>query len=234
MIGSIMKCGLPRACTSPAARVSVVGTPINLMPCEACTRPGLPTSIFGLRAFCKSGGSQPISSSAPPSIKTSAVRSCTTKLGRASTKCESSVGFAKTVTCTLSPPISRASEPKSGNVATTLSLASAEKAHAKVVESTKRICFMSLKFMRSMCAENEFELKKNRIDFALREEKVFFEKVVIVLQSEFRKFGWIPGEIRANPQAGLSFVVVGKLGIGHVQVVAANTCDPTFFEPPQH
>jgi hypothetical protein len=93
---------------------------------------------------------------------------------------------------------------------------------------------LCLKFVRSMCAENEFELKKNRIDFALREEKVFFEKVVIVLQSEFRKFGWIPGEIRANPRTGLSFVIVGKLGIGHVQVVAANTCDPPFFESPEH
>jgi hypothetical protein len=91
-----------------------------------------------------------------------------------------------------------------------------------------------LKLMRSMCAENEFELKKNRIDFALREEKVFFEKVMIVLQSEFRKFGWIPGEIRANPRTGLSFVIVGKLGIGHVQVVAANTCDPPFSESPEH
>ena len=52
-----------------------------------------------------------------------------------------------------------------------------------------------------MCAQDEFELKKNRIDFALRKEKVFFEKVVIVLQSEFRKFGWIPGEIRRDSGA---------------------------------
>ena len=114
MIGSIMKCGLPSACTSPAARVTFAGTFIKRTPCEACTRPGLPTSIFGLRAFCRSGGSQPISSSAPPSIRTSALRSCTTKLGRASTKCGSSVGLASVVTSTLSPPISRASAAEIG------------------------------------------------------------------------------------------------------------------------
>src|SRR6266581_3820718 len=185
MIGSIMKCGLPRACTSPAARVSVVGTPINLTPCEACTRPGLPTSILGLRAFCKSGGSQPTSSSAPPSISTSAVRNWTTKLGRASTKCESSVGFARTVTATLSPPISRATAPKSGKVATTLSLASAEKAQARIAERIKRICFMSLEFVSAMCAEDEFPLEKDRFDFACGEEKVFLQKILIVLQSDF-------------------------------------------------
>src|SRR5260370_1408686 len=55
---------------------------MSRMPCDACTRPGLPTSIFGFRAFCKSGGSQPISSSAPPSMSTSAVRNLQTKLGK--------------------------------------------------------------------------------------------------------------------------------------------------------
>ena len=143
MIGSTMKCGLPSACTSPAARVTFAGTFIRRIPCDACTRPGLPISIFGLRAFCRSGGNQPISSSAPPSISTSALRSETTKLGRASTKCGSSVGFARTVTLTLSPPISRASEPKSGNVATTFSLACAAKAQVVIADRSKRIFFMS-------------------------------------------------------------------------------------------
>src|SRR5438093_4329087 len=183
MIGSTVKWGLPSACTSPAARVTLAGTFMRRTPCEAWTRAGLPISIFGLRAFWSSGGNQPSSSSAPPSIRTSALRIETTKLGRASTKCGSSVGFAKTVTCTLSPPISRASEPKSGNVATTLSLASAGKAHARVVERTKRICFMSLKFVGAMGAEDEFELKKERIDFAIREEEIFLEQVVIVLET---------------------------------------------------
>src|SRR6266576_3016836 len=154
------------------------------MPCDACTRPGLPTSIFGLRAFCKSGGSHPSSSSAPPSISTSAVRNWTTKLGRASTKCESSVGFAMTVTATLSPPISRATAPKSGKVATTLSLAFAGKAQARIVERIKRICFISLEFVSAMCAEDEFPLKKDRIDLPCGEEKVLLQKIVIVLQSE--------------------------------------------------
>src|SRR5881275_2043810 len=223
MIGSIMKCGLPRACTSPAARVSVVGTPINLMPCEACTRPGLPTSILGLRAFCKSGGSQPTSNSAPPSIKTSAVRNWTTKLGRASTKCESSVGLARTVTATLSPPISRASEPKSGSVATTFSFAWATQgiiASAAMSNCSRHrqcrqpgpaipattcekrffiIRFVSigvypwLKLVGAVRAEDEFELQKNGIDLAIAEEEIRFEKVMIVLQSQFRKFCGIPG-----------------------------------------
>src|SRR6266513_6087620 len=184
MIGSIMKCGLPSACTSPAARVSVVGTPINLIPCEACTRPGLPSSILGLRAFCKSGGSQPSSNSAPPSISTSAVRNWTTKLGRASTKCESSVGFAMTVTATLSPPISRATAPKSGKVATTLSLAYAEKAQTRIVERINGICFMNLKFVSTVRAEDEFPLEKNGLDLPCGEEKVVLQKILVVLQSD--------------------------------------------------
>src|SRR5437773_4567169 len=155
------------------------------MPRDASPRPGLPTSILELRAFCKSGGSQPSSSSAPPSMSTSAVRNWTTKLGRASTKCESSVGFAITVTLTLSPPISRATAPKSGKVATTLSLASAEKAQARIVERIKKMCFMSLKFVSAMRAENEFPLEKNGLDFPSGEEKILLQKILIVLQSDF-------------------------------------------------
>src|SRR5436190_8418073 len=148
-------------------------------------RPGLPISIFGLRAFCKSGGSQPSSSSAPPSIKTSAPRIETTKLGRASTKCGSSVAFARTVTLTLSPPISRANEPKSGNVAITFSLACAAKAQATIADRSKRVFFMILKLVGAMGAENEFPLEENRLDFPCREEKVLLQKILIVLQSDF-------------------------------------------------
>src|SRR5213594_1751188 len=155
------------------------------MPCDACTRPGLPTSILGLRAFCKSGGNQPISSYAPPSMSTSAVRNWTTKLGRASTKCESYVGFAITVTLTLSPPISRATATKSGKVATTFSLASDEKAQARIVERIKRICCMSLKFVSTVRAEDEFPLEKNGLDLPCGEEKVLLQKILIVLQSDF-------------------------------------------------
>jgi len=111
--------------------------------CDAWILPGLPTSIFGFLAFCKSGGNQPTSSSAPPSIKTSALRRETTKLGRASTKCGSSVAFAKTVTLTLSPPISRARDPESGSVATTLSFACAEHAQATIAVKIKEVFFMS-------------------------------------------------------------------------------------------
>ena len=39
MIGSVMKCGLPSACTSPAARVTFAGTFIRRTPCDACDAP---------------------------------------------------------------------------------------------------------------------------------------------------------------------------------------------------
>jgi len=84
----------------------------------------------------------------------------------------------------LSPPISRATAPKSGKVATTLSLASTEKAHARIVERINKICFMSLKFVSAMRAEDEFPLKKDRIDLPFGEEKVLLQKIVIVLQSD--------------------------------------------------
>src|SRR5436190_7899836 len=156
--------GISSACTSPAARVAFAGTFINRTPWDACTRPGLPTSNFGLRAFCKSGGNQPSSSSAPPSMSTSALRSCTTKLGRASTKCESSVGFAIELTSTLSPPISRASDARSGRVATTLMVACAEKASAMekaAVNNVRFIEFSGSEFMGAMRTENEFKLKED-------------------------------------------------------------------------
>ena len=143
IMGSAAKCGLPSACTSPAARVTFAGTFIRRTPSDAWILPGFPISIFGFRAFCRSGGNQPNSSSAPPSIKTSALRSETTKLGRASTKCGSSVGLAKTMRLILSPPISRASEPKSGKVATTFSLACAAKAQVTIASRSKRVFFIS-------------------------------------------------------------------------------------------
>ena len=39
--------------------------------------------------------------------------------------------------------------------------------------------------VRPVRAEDEFELEKSGIEIATREEEVFFEKVVIVLQSNF-------------------------------------------------
>src|SRR5689334_17681231 len=211
MIGSTLKWGLPSACTSPAARVTLAGTFIKRIPCEACTRPGLPISSLELRAFCKSGGSQPSSSSAPPSINTSALRSETTKLGRASTKCGSSVGFASTARSILSPPISRANEPKSGRVATTLSFAcaiGARSRNGKLIEH--RISFLvseiifvligvysRLKLMGAVGAKNELELKKNRVNVAAGQEKSVLQKIVIVLQADFGELGWIPGQICA-------------------------------------
>ena len=36
-----------------------------------------------------------------------------------------------------------------------------------------------------MSAEDEFPLKKDRLDFPCREEKVLLQKILIVLQSDF-------------------------------------------------
>ena len=47
------------------------------------------------------------------------------------------------------------------------------------------LCNMSSKFVRAVRAEDEFELKKNRIDVATRQEEIFLEEVMIVLQSDF-------------------------------------------------
>ena len=44
---------------------------------------------------------------------------------------------------------------------------------------------LGLKFMRSMCAENEFPLEKDRLDLPSGEEKVLLQKILIVLQSDF-------------------------------------------------
>jgi hypothetical protein len=46
--------------------------------------------------------------------------------------------------------------------------------------------------VRPVRAEDEFELKENRIDLAISEKEVRFQKVVIVLQSQLREFRRIP------------------------------------------
>ena len=42
-----------------------------------------------------------------------------------------------------------------------------------------------LEFVSAVGAKNEFELEKDRIDIAIGEKKVFVEKIMIVLQSDF-------------------------------------------------
>jgi hypothetical protein len=51
-------------------------------------------------------------------------------------------------------------------------------------EHNKKDFFHDLEFVSTVCAENEFELKKDRIDIAIGEKKVFVEKVMIVLQTD--------------------------------------------------
>ena len=55
------------------------------------------------------------------------------------------------------------------------------------------------KFVSTVRAKDEFELEKDRIDISIGEEKVFFEKIVIVLQAEFRKLSGIPRQVRRDP-----------------------------------
>ncbi len=50
-----------------------------------------------------------------------------------------------------------------------------------------------------MRAEDEFELEENRIDVTAGQEKCFVEKVVIVLQTDLRELGRIPGQVGADP-----------------------------------
>src|SRR5437762_13474153 len=108
---------------SPLERSKLVGISNSLTPSDATIRPGAPAPILPLRAFSRSGGSQPSSRSAPPSISASARLRVTMKLGFASAKRGSSVGLASATQLTRSPPISRATDARSGVVATTLSCA---------------------------------------------------------------------------------------------------------------
>src|ERR1044072_4002389 len=111
------------------------------------------------------------------------------KLGLASTKCGSSVGFASIVSSILSPPISLAIAAMSGVVATTFNLAyavaeinAANRIERYVLINLCFICvnlwqrFMS-KFVRAMRAEEKFELHPDRMRVA--ELRVV---IVVVLQ----------------------------------------------------
>jgi hypothetical protein len=57
---------------------------------------------------------------------------------------------------------------------------------------------MSLEFVSTVRAKNEFPLEKNRLDFPSGEEEIFFQKILIVLQSDFGKLSRVPGDIRAE------------------------------------
>ena len=132
------------------------------------------------------------------------------------------MGFASTVTLTLSPPISRANEPRSGSVATTFSFAWATKgviASAAMSNCSRhRRCrhpgppipattfekgfflitfafigvYSWLKLVGAVRAEDEFELQENGIDFATAKKEIRFQKIMIVLQPQLGEFSWIP------------------------------------------
>ncbi len=48
----------------------------------------------------------------------------------------------------------------------------------------EKVFFHNLKFVCAVRAENEFKLKKDRIDVAIGQKEVLGEKVVIVLQAD--------------------------------------------------
>src|SRR6185503_11387956 len=175
------------------------------MPCDATMSPGEPAAILSLRALSSSGGSQPISSSAPPSIRTSARLSVTMWLGLASTKCGSSDGLASAVTVTSPPPISRARAARSGVVATTVSfltadggpLAPATQLTATSFAITVRfIEVRPLEFVSGMRAEDELELQPQRMVVAEA-----LPAVVVVLQSYLGEFARIPAEVGRHSAA---------------------------------
>ena len=56
-----------------------------------------------------------------------------------------------------------------------------------------------LEFVSAVGAEDEFELEENRVDVTPWQEEIFFEEIMIVLQSNLGELSGIPGEIRANP-----------------------------------
>src|SRR5205085_5173389 len=81
--------------------------------------------------------------------------------------------------------------------------------------------------------EDEFELEENGIDIPGGEEGVLLQKIVIVLQADFRKFRRIPGQIGRDPGPRLTGVVIGKGGFSHVEVIAAEADNPSFLESPE-
>ena len=89
-----------------------------------------------------------------------------------------------------------------------------------------------LELMSAVSAQNEFELQENRIHVASGEEKRRIEKVVVILEPEFRKFGRIPGQICADPRSGLAFWIVGEMGIGVMEIITANAGHPAFLKSP--
>ena len=91
----------------------------------------------------------------------------------------------------------------------------------------------ALEFVGAVCAEDEFELEKDGIHVATSEEKIFLEKIVIVLQPHFRELRRIPGQVRRKCASGFAESASSvKSRILHVQVIAANPGDPALLETP--
>ena len=90
----------------------------------------------------------------------------------------------------------------------------------------EEVFFHKLKFVSTVSTENKFKLQENRIDVATSEEKRVFDEVVVVLQTDFRELGWIPGQVRRDARPGLPTDVVGEPGIFGVEIIAANPGDP--------
>src|SRR5262245_20397460 len=192
-------------------------------------RPGAPAAILSLRALSSSVGSQPSSSSAPPSMSTSSRFSVTMWLGLASTKCGSSVGLASAFTSIRSPPISRATAARSGVVATTLSLACATT--GKSTSRAGRIRLFTsipLELVRRVRTQQELELQPRGgvVPHALA-------VVEVVLEPHLGELARIPGQVRRDPGA-----VLTQFRVGHVSDAAgefaAQARHPARRDAPEH
>src|SRR5215831_12703419 len=123
-------------------------------------RPGAPEASLVFRAWSSNAGSQPISKSAPPSIRASARLSFRIKLGLASTKCGSSVGLARVVTETSFPPTAVAMAPKSGVVATTFSFADADWQSVVRLATTQAHSKATQAFILTYCRLSPWERRR--------------------------------------------------------------------------
>src|SRR2546425_7677588 len=117
-----------------------------------------------------SGGREPISSSSPATISTSAFVSFRMNDGLASTKCGSWYPFTRAKVSTRSPPTASASEARSCRVVTTLSLAKAgvsgspRKARARpATASFVDFIGSSSERVGAMGADRELNLKKKLV-----------------------------------------------------------------------
>src|SRR5581483_1352722 len=151
----------------------------------------------------KSSGSQPISSSEPEQISTSALRNRAIRLGRASTRWGSCCAVVAENTETLSPPSSWASDAHSGSQVKTLS-AAAGQASAAVSEPSNTLSSVFIcasECMRAMRAQADDVLQEHLV-VRLTHARI----IARVLQPHAAEFARVP----VDHQAVLLRLVAGQ------------------------